>query len=145
MKTSGLEKNIFPAILSPANLGIIRQVSTRELGPLSDLQVNQLNENPYQSSNAPISTDTPISTDARPMSESAIFKGWVVFFLLSTVFGFIAGVVAGGLLGALLGAAGIPLRTIQIAGATTGAFLGLPISYFFFRRSVQKLLTSVGK
>jgi len=93
-----------------------------------------MNDNPYSSPNASLLSDQPVVT------EGAIFKGWIVFILLSTVCGFGAGVIVGGILGGILGAAGMSLQTIQYSCGVAGFLVGMPISYAFFRRSVKKLL-----
>jgi hypothetical protein len=78
------------------------------------------------------------------ISELDYVKTWALYALCAAVGGFIAGAVAGGVLGAILGASGWSANSIALAAGLTGFILSLPISYFFFRFFVARLLASKG-
>jgi hypothetical protein len=74
------------------------------------------------------------------LKEIDYLKAWVLFFLITTIGGFIVGAVIGAIVGFILGAAGIPLKFIALTTGLMGFVLSLPISYFSFRFCVAKFV-----
>ena len=70
-----------------------------------------------------------------------IFKAWLIFVVLADVLGFLAGGAAGFVVGFIMAAAGHPnLDHIRIAGGIAGFVAALPVSYFIFRRVVNRMI-----
>src|SRR5215467_8980906 len=74
------------------------------------------------------------------LKEIDYLRAWAVFWVLSTVGGFLVGLVAGGMLGFVLGGLGVHMRTIKILCGVLGFLLGIPLSYFLFQFSIRKFL-----
>jgi hypothetical protein len=74
------------------------------------------------------------------MKNTVYLKAWFFFFLVATIGGAAAGAVVGAIIGAVLSGSNIPLPTITMVGATVGFLIGLPISYFTFRWSIQRFI-----
>lgn len=70
------------------------------------------------------------------------FKGWIIFFLLTTLIGALLGGVLGVAMGAILGSLGVSLLTIQAASGIAGFVVGIPISFFSFKWAVRKYIVS---
>ena len=67
-------------------------------------------------------------------------KAWLLFFLIATVGGGVAGAIVGGICGAVLGIVGLGIGMIKIVGAVMGFVVGVPISFFTFRWSVNEYI-----
>jgi len=74
------------------------------------------------------------------IKEIDYLKTWGLFAICATVGGFIVGAVIGGVCGGVLGGFGASMRTIKIVCAGLGFIAGLPVSYFFFRLFVSRLI-----
>lgn len=104
-----------------------------------------MDESPYapptstREINSPVLSVAPCSV----VSEGAIFKQWLVFFLASTIFGFLAGAAAGGFVGFILGMAQASMQTVRLAAMVAGFIAGLPVSYLCFRMCVKNLLARI--
>ncbi|UCC22796.1 MAG: hypothetical protein JSW23_01630 [Planctomycetota bacterium] len=68
------------------------------------------------------------------------FKGWLIFFIISTICGLIAGLVTGAILGFILGVAGTDIEIIKLAGGAAGFIVGLPISFVCYRWSIRRFI-----
>lgn len=93
-------------------------------------------QNPYT---APRSHVHRAASEPQPQ----YFKSWLIFAIVAGLGGFLVGLVAGGIIGAALGVAGVPLSTIKAISALVGFVLGLPISFFAFKWSVNRYLLSL--
>ncbi len=69
-----------------------------------------------------------------------IFKAWILFVLASNVIGFFVGFFVGAVLGAVLVTQGLTIEQIQFYCGIAGFITGLPISYIFFKWSVETYL-----
>jgi len=77
------------------------------------------------------------------LKESDYLLGWFLFFICTTLCGFIAGAVAGGLIGIVLAVSGVQnVTAFQVAGGIAGFLVSLPISYGFFRLFVGKFIVN---
>lgn len=74
------------------------------------------------------------------MKRPPYFKAWFAFFLVATLGGALGGIIAGGILGALLTAAGMGAETLRLGGMIAGFIVGMPISFFCFRWSIQRFI-----
>jgi len=92
-------------------------------------------ENPY-AANQSTQHDAPIETQP----DGKVFRVWIGFFLLTGVCSMLAGALLGGITGGILAAAGANLNGIRLASGVVGFLASMPISYFFFRRAVRKLV-----
>ncbi len=74
------------------------------------------------------------------LKEIDYLKAWAVFWILSTVGGFIVGMVGGAMLGFILGGLGVRMHTIKILCGGLGFLLGIPVSYLLFQFSIRRFL-----
>jgi len=79
-------------------------------------------------------------TTTSQLKEADYLKAWAVFWVLSTIGGFIVGLVAGGIVGALLGAMGVKVQVIRVLCGALGFLLAIPISYLLFRFAIVKFI-----
>lgn len=78
------------------------------------------------------------------VTEYDYLKTWALYALCTALGGFVAGAIAGGVVGAVLGASGSSRGSITIASGLAGFIASLPVSYFFFRFFVSRMLASKG-
>jgi len=74
------------------------------------------------------------------IKEIDYLKTWGLFAICATVGGFIVGAIIGGVCSGVLGRFGVSMHTITVICAGLGFIAGLPVSYFFFRLFVSKLI-----
>ena len=79
-------------------------------------------------------------TTTSQLKETDYLKAWAVFWVLSTIGGFIVGLVAGGIVGAILGAMGVSVQVIKVLCGALGFLLAIPISYLLFRFAIIKFI-----
>jgi hypothetical protein len=76
----------------------------------------------------------------KSLKEFDYFKAWLLFFLTSTVIGWLAGLVIGSFVAAFLGAARMSdvqmTRVLQVVGV----FVAIPVSFITFRAVIGKYL-----
>ena len=92
--------------------------------------------NPYESPQ-----DGPMYVKPAP-GNGAIFKAWIVFFLLSVVGGLVVGMVVGAIAGGALGAGGVSMEQIRFICTILGFVVSIPISFLSFFFSVKTFLLS---
>jgi hypothetical protein len=74
------------------------------------------------------------------MKRPPYFKAWFAFFLLATLGGFIAGALIGLIFGVALAAAELGRDVITSVSTIAGFIVGMPISFFCFRWSIQRFI-----
>lgn len=77
---------------------------------------------------------------ATELKETDYLKTWALLTVCATAGGFILGAVIGAICGGVLGGMGASIRTIKVVCGLMGFLAGLPVSYFFFRFFVSKLI-----
>ena len=76
------------------------------------------------------------------VTEYDYLKTWALYAFCTALGGMVAGAVAGGIIGAILGASGWPAKSVVIPTALAGFIVSLPVSFFFFRFFVSRMLAS---
>jgi|GEM_PF-2183135 hypothetical protein len=76
------------------------------------------------------------------VTEYDYLKTWALYAFCTALGGMVAGAVAGGVLGAILGASGWSPKSVAIPTALAGFIASLPVSFFFFRLFVSRMLAS---
>jgi len=74
------------------------------------------------------------------IEEIDYLKTWGLFAICATVGGVIVGAIMGGVCGGVLRGFGVQMRIVSVVWAGVGFIAALPISYFFFRLFVSRLI-----
>lgn len=78
------------------------------------------------------------------VTEYDYLKTWALYAFFTALGGMVAGAIAGGAIGAILGASGWSRSSVALSSGVAGFVASLPVSFFFFRFFVSRLLANKG-
>jgi len=97
-----------------------------------------LENDAYKPPNAPLAREHVESVArALPVTWGRVMRVWWAYYWPVTIGGGVIGFFAGALAGIVIAMASSSVSP-QIAGATLGGLLGIPLSILFLRRALQK-------
>ena len=74
------------------------------------------------------------------MENVKFLKAWILYLVFTVVGGIVAGFVVGFILGFVMSMMGFDHRTIGLMGGIAGWLVSLPISYYFFRYTIDRYI-----